>query len=60
MVYEKYYYAYINTNKSHNVFYAGVTNNLLNRNKEHQDKESRNSFTVKYNEMVTKLFRSEI
>jgi len=50
---EKYYFVYINTNKSHNVFYTGVTNNLLNRNKDHKNKENKNSFTAKYN--VNKL-----
>lgn len=53
MIYEKYYYVYINTNKSHNVFYAGVTDNLLNRNNQHKSKENKNSFTAKYN--VNKL-----
>lgn len=49
MIYEKYYSVYINTNKSHNIFYTGVTDNLLNRNKQHKDKENKNSFTAKYN-----------
>ncbi|MDD4901133.1 MAG: GIY-YIG nuclease family protein [Patescibacteria group bacterium] len=53
MIYEKYYYTYINTNKSHNVFYVGVTDNLLNRNDQHKNKENKDSFTAKYN--VNKL-----
>ena len=27
---EKYYFVYINTNKTHTVLYTGITNNLLN------------------------------
>ena len=50
---ERYYFVYINTNKSHNVFYTGVTNNLLNRNYQHKNRENRLSFTAKYN--VNKL-----
>ena len=53
MVYEKYYFVYINTNKSHNVFYTGVTDNLLNRNDQHKNKANKLSFAVKYN--VNKL-----
>src|SRR3989338_11381100 len=53
MVYEKYCFVYINTNKSHNIFYIGVTDNLLNRNNQHKNKENKNSFTAKYN--VNKL-----
>ena len=50
---EKYYFVYINTNKTHNVFYTGITNNLLNRNYQHKNKEDKHGFTAKYN--VNKL-----
>jgi len=53
MLNERYYFVYINTNKTHNVFYTGVTNNLLNRNYQHKSKENKTSFTAKYN--VNKL-----
>lgn len=46
---EKYYYVYINTNKTHNVLYTGVTNNLLNRDNQHRKKFNQKSFTAKYN-----------
>ncbi|OIP79597.1 MAG: hypothetical protein AUK20_02025 [Parcubacteria group bacterium CG2_30_45_37] len=46
---ERNYYVYINTNKLHHVFYTGVTNNILNRNYQHKDKDSKLSFTAKYN-----------
>jgi len=58
MLGEKCYYIYINTNKFHNVFYVGVTNNLLNRNEDHKNKENVSSFTAKYN--VNKLVYYEI
>ena len=45
---ERYYFVYINTNKSHNVFYTGVTNNLLNRNYQHKSQENKLGFTAKY------------
>ncbi len=50
---ERSYFVYINTNKTHNVFYIGVTNNVLNRNYQHKNKENKISFTAKYN--VNKL-----
>ncbi|MFH1254880.1 MAG: GIY-YIG nuclease family protein [bacterium] len=53
MIENRNYFVYINTNKTHNVFYTGVTNNLLNRNFQHKFKQDRNSFTAKYN--VNKL-----
>ena len=53
MINERYYFVYINTNKTHKVFYTGVTNNLLNRNYQHKSKENKTSFTAKYN--VNKL-----
>ena len=43
------YYVYINTNIRHTVLYTGVTNNLLNRNNQHKEKNSKISFTAKYN-----------
>ena len=48
MTEEKNYYVYINTNKTHNVFYTGITNNLLNRNNQHKSQENKLSFTAKY------------
>ena len=45
---ERCYFIYINTNKTHNVFYTGVTNNLLNRNYQHKSQENKSSFTAKY------------
>jgi len=40
---------YILTNKHHNVFYIGVTSNLMARIYEHKDKFYPNSFSAKYN-----------
>ena len=45
---ERYYYVYINTNRWNSVFYTGVTSNLLNRNYQHKNKDSKISFTAKY------------
>ena len=45
---ERYYYVYINTNRWNSVFYTGVTNNLLNRNYQHKNKDSKISFMAKY------------
>ncbi|MDP2708985.1 MAG: GIY-YIG nuclease family protein [bacterium] len=53
MIENRNYFVYINTNKTHNVFYTGVTNNILNRNNQHRNKDIKKSFTVKYN--VNKL-----
>jgi putative endonuclease len=47
--YEKQFYVYINTNIRNTVLYTGVTNNLLNRNSQHKEKNSKLSFTAKYN-----------
>ena len=55
---ERNYYVYINTNKLHHVFYTGVTNNILNRNKEHKNRENKISFTAKYK--VDKLVYYEV
>ncbi|MFA4833486.1 MAG: GIY-YIG nuclease family protein [Patescibacteria group bacterium] len=57
MLNERYYFVYINTNKTHNVFYTGVTNNLLNRNYQHKTQENKVSFTAKYK--VNKLVYCE-
>jgi len=40
---------YIMTNKSHSVFYTGVTSNLISRIQEHKTKFYPKSFTVRYN-----------
>ncbi|MFA4941970.1 MAG: GIY-YIG nuclease family protein [Patescibacteria group bacterium] len=57
MINERYYFVYINTNKTHKVFYIGVTNNLLNRNYQHKNQENKLSFTAKYS--VNKLVYCE-
>jgi putative endonuclease len=44
----KQYYVYILTNKSNNVLYIGVTNDLVRRIYEHKNKVV-NGFTKKYN-----------
>ena len=51
-MYYKNYFVYLMANKSNNVIYTGVTNNLIRRVREHRNK-SIPSFTSKYN--VTKL-----
>ena len=45
----KLWYVYIMSNKPQGVIYVGVTNNLLERVKEHKLKIYPNSFTAKYN-----------
>ena len=57
MINERYYFVYINTNKTHKVFYTAVTNNLLNRNYQHKNQENKLSFTAKYN--INKLVYHE-
>ena len=42
------YYVYILTNKSKNVLYTGVTNDLVRRIYEHKQHFDRESFTAKY------------
>jgi putative endonuclease len=54
---DKQYYVYILTNKSNEVFYIGVTNNLIRRMYEHKNKLIE-GFTKKYN--TTKLVYYEI
>lgn len=54
---DKQYYVYILTNKSNNVFYIGVTNNLIRRLFEHKNKLVE-GFTKKYN--LTKLVYFEV
>lgn len=53
----KEYCVYIATNKTNNVLYTGVTNNLIRRIYEHKNKVV-SSFSSKYN--VTKLIYYEI
>jgi len=48
MIENRNYFVYINTNKTHNVFYTGVTNNILNRNNQHKNQDNKLSFTAKY------------
>ena len=50
------YCVYIMTNKNNTVLYTGVTNNLLRRVSEHQERKSK-SFTKRYN--VNKLIYFE-
>ena len=45
----KLWYVYIMSNNPQGVIYVGVTDNLLERVKEHKLKIYPNSFTVKYN-----------
>jgi len=49
---EKHYYVYLLTNRTNNVLYTGVTNNLYRRVFEHKNKRVE-GFTKKYN--VSKL-----
>ena len=49
---DRVYCVYIMTNKHHTVLYTGVTNNLVRRVMEHQEKKVK-GFTQRYN--VTKL-----
>lgn len=53
----KYYYVYIATNPQNNVFYTGVTNNLVRRIYEHKQKQVP-GFTEKYN--INKLVFYEV
>jgi putative endonuclease len=53
----KQYYIYLMTNKSNNVIYAGVTNNLKRRVYEHKEKLVE-GFTKKYN--ISKLIYYEV
>lgn len=53
----KYYYVYIATNPQDNVFYTGVTNNLIRRIYEHKQKQVL-GFTEKYN--INKLVFYEV
>ncbi len=53
----KQYYVYIMNNKSNNVLYTGMTNNLIRRVYEHKEKMI-DGFTKKYN--CTKLVYYEI
>ena len=51
------YYTYILTNKGKNMFYTGVTNNLVRRLSEHKAKINK-SFTAKYS--INKLVYFEV
>ena len=43
------FYVYIATNNRHTVLYTGITNNILQRQFDHEAKTNKNSFTAKYN-----------
>ena len=43
------YYVYIMTNKPYGVLYVGVSNDIERRSFEHQMKQSKGSFTARYN-----------
>jgi putative endonuclease len=49
MTYNFPYFVYILTNKSNQVYYVGVTNDLRTRVWEHKTKQSPYSFTSRYN-----------
>jgi putative endonuclease len=51
------YYVYILTNKNNNVFYTGVTNDIIRRVWEHKNKRIK-GFTEKYN--IDKLIYFEV
>ncbi|KKR21096.1 MAG: Excinuclease ABC C subunit domain protein [Parcubacteria group bacterium GW2011_GWE2_39_37] len=55
---EHIYYIYILTNINNLRFYIGVTNNLLNRYREHKNKKFPDCFTAKYN--INKIVYYEI
>ena len=46
---QKHYYIYISTNKRHTVLYTGITSKLLERARQHKEKQDKKSFTAKYN-----------
>ncbi len=50
---EKTYYVYIEANKRNRVFYVGITNNIVRRDKEHENKVHKYGYTARYN--VNKL-----
>lgn len=43
------YFVYLITNKNNTVIYCGMTNNLIERQKQHASKQSIKSFTARYN-----------
>ena len=49
----KTYYVYIEANKRKRVFYVGITNNIIRRDKEHENKVHEFGYTARYN--VNKL-----
>lgn len=52
------YYVYILASKRNGTLYIGVTNNVLNRNWQHKQKENSSSFTARYN--VNRLVYYEV
>ena len=50
---ENTYYVYIEANKRNRVFYVGITNNIVRRDKEHENKVHEYGYTARYN--VNKL-----
>ena len=53
----KTYYVYIEANKRNRVFYVGITNNIIRRDKEHENKVHEFGYTARYN--VNKLVNYE-
>ena len=49
----KTYYVYIEANKRNRVFYVGITNNIIRRDKEHENQVHEFGYTARYN--VNKL-----
>ncbi|MCX6796809.1 MAG: GIY-YIG nuclease family protein [Candidatus Falkowbacteria bacterium] len=45
---ERHYFVYILSSKRNGILYIGISNNVLNRNWQHKQKEDKKSFTARY------------